>query len=82
MVLPSLTWFLFCTQGGGGGAVILEPAEAPSPSLAQLWPRPLAGLLHNLFDVLFWFPPPPQYVGEPLPFTLFPWPGVSEPWPW
>lgn len=51
----------------------------PLPGLPPLLPWHLAGLLlHNLFDVLFWFPPPPQSVGEPLPYILLPWPGVSH----
>lgn len=56
-------------------AVILEPAEAPSPSLAQLWPGPW---LDSYTIYLMFYFVPPQSVGEPLPFTLFPWPGVSH----
>ena len=58
-------------------AVILEPAEAPSPSLAQLWPGPwLDNSSYTIYlTFYFGFPTPPLSVGEPLPFILLPWPG-------
>lgn len=78
-VLSYLTWFLSPTQGGGGGSSDPQACRGPLPQPGPALAWHLAGfLLHNLFDVLFWFPPPPQSVGEPLPYILLPWPGVSH----
>nr|KAF6455835.1 eukaryotic translation initiation factor 5A [Rousettus aegyptiacus] len=65
--------------GGGGGSSDPQACRGPLPQPGPALAWHLAGLLlHNLFDVLFWFPPPPQSVGEPLPYILLPWPGVSH----
>nr|KAF6455834.1 eukaryotic translation initiation factor 5A [Rousettus aegyptiacus] len=67
------------SQGGGGGSSDPQACRGPLPQPGPALAWHLAGLLlHNLFDVLFWFPPPPQSVGEPLPYILLPWPGVSH----
>ncbi|XP_070336086.1 eukaryotic translation initiation factor 5A-1-like [Odocoileus virginianus] len=70
------------SQGGCGGSSDPPACRGPLPQRGPALAWPLAGLLLcDLFDVLFWLPLPLQSVGEPLPFTLLPWPGASAPWP-
>uniref|UniRef100_A0A4X1UY91 Eukaryotic translation initiation factor 5A n=2 Tax=Sus scrofa TaxID=9823 RepID=A0A4X1UY91_PIG len=66
-VLPCLTWFLSPTQGGCGGSSDPSACRGPFPQPGPALAWPLAGLLHDLFDVLFWFPYPLNLSGSPCP---------------
>lgn len=49
-------------------AVIFEPTEAPSPSLAQLWPGPWLDDSYTIYlTFYFGFPHPLNLSGSPCP---------------
>ncbi|XP_020923474.1 eukaryotic translation initiation factor 5A-1 isoform X1 [Sus scrofa] len=55
------------SQGGCGGSSDPSACRGPFPQPGPALAWPLAGLLHDLFDVLFWFPYPLNLSGSPCP---------------
>ena len=67
-VYPVLPGFSLLPRVAVMAAVILQPAEAPSPSLAQLWPGPWLDSSYTIYlTFYFGFPYPFNLSGSPCP---------------